>query len=254
MARVVPRVPDATDLLCESCGYVLNGLPDDGRCPECGASISESRADGRTSPAWDADSNGTPGTAAGFFRTSGAVIVSPSTFYRTFTTRGSIQSARAFAKIHWWMAAALFGLTAATHWTWYSFRVQMITPPDFLGGKTGVYLEMAVVLTVGAYFALDLTTRLAAKLTTLEGTYRGYRLPYPVVLRAMYFHAAHYFPVAAIALLTVAGYQLLIAFRPVWLESAVGYLYVLAGEVVVAAFYLFSTYWSAMRNMMYANR
>ena len=34
----------------------------------------------------------------------------------------------------------------------------------------------------------------------------------------------------------------------------VRYLYVLAGEVVVTAIYLFQTYWIGMRNMMYANR
>ena len=31
------------------------------------------------------------------------------------------------------------------------------------------------------------------------------------------------------------------------------YLYTLSGEVVLAAAYLFKTYWVAMRNMMYAN-
>ena len=36
--------------------------------------------------------------------------------------------------------------------------------------------------------------------------------------------------------------------------SGTKYLYVLCGEVIVAAFYLFETYWIAMRNMMYANR
>jgi hypothetical protein len=32
------------------------------------------------------------------------------------------------------------------------------------------------------------------------------------------------------------------------------YLYVLCGEVVLGAFYLFKTYWIGMRNIMYANR
>jgi hypothetical protein len=31
------------------------------------------------------------------------------------------------------------------------------------------------------------------------------------------------------------------------------YLYTLCAEVVLAAVYLFKTYWTAMRNMMYAN-
>ena len=36
--------------------------------------------------------------------------------------------------------------------------------------------------------------------------------------------------------------------------SATTYLYVLCAEVIVAAAYLFHTYWVGMRNIMYANR
>jgi len=36
-------------------------------------------------------------------------------------------------------------------------------------------------------------------------------------------------------------------------NSTVTYLYVLSAEVVLAALYLFWTYWIGMRNMMFAN-
>jgi len=101
-----------------------------------------------------------------------------------------------------------------------------------------------------------MTTRVAAQLTTWEATYRGYRLPYPIVLRGMYYHAAHYLPVAIAAFIVVAGYQvlLLIAGNKLPFDSPTYYLYFLCGLVVLCAIYLFQTYWVGMRNMMYANR
>ena len=70
----------------------------------------------------------------------------------------------------------------------------------------------------------------------------------------MHYHAAHYLPVALVAFATVAGYQWMLERRFVGPETSAKYLYVLCGEVIVGAFYLFHTYWIAMRNMMYANR
>jgi len=79
-------------------------------------------------------------------------------------------------------------------------------------------------------------------------------LPLAVVRRGLYYHAAHYLPVAIIAVATVIGYQVLLSRRVVGIATASNYLYVLSGEVIVAALYLFHTYWIGMRNMMYANR
>src|SRR4051812_5178876 len=43
---------DRTSLLCESCGYGLEGLPVSGKCPECGKPIAESLPSNRTGTAW----------------------------------------------------------------------------------------------------------------------------------------------------------------------------------------------------------
>jgi hypothetical protein len=69
----------------------------------------------------------------------------------------------------------------------------------------------------------------------------------------MHYHAAHYLPVALVAFATVAGYRLALLRGWASAESGVTYLYVLSAEVVLAAIYLFKTYWTAMRNLMYAN-
>jgi hypothetical protein len=78
-------------------------------------------------------------------------------------------------------------------------------------------------------------------------------LPFPVVLRGLDYHAAHYLPVAIIGAATVIGYH--VALKHNWVSGYTGplYLYTLCGEVLVAAAYLFWTYWIGMRNMMYAN-
>jgi len=89
----------------------------------------------------------------------------------------------------------------------------------------------------------------------MEASYRGYRLPLPIVLRGMYYHSAHLLPVGLVAAGTVLGYRWALAHALLdGGATARPYLFVLCIEVVLGAVYLFETYWIAMRNMMYANR
>lgn len=249
MPRVAPRVPESNELLCEGCGYVLNGLPDNSRCPECGKPIVESIGNHRTAPAWEQHIKG----AAGFCKTTSRVIFSPTRFYRTLDVRGSVESARRFARWHCALAAVLFSLAAAGHAWWYLHNIYSVrTPSNTLSyAMAGVAVILLASLCYVGLFAI---TRLAARLTNWEATYRGIRLPVIVVLRGLYYHAAHYLPVSAAAAVTVIGYQWLLIHGTASIASATTYLYVLSGLVVVSAIYLFNTYWIGMRNMMYANR
>jgi hypothetical protein len=235
-------IPAPTDVLCENCGYVLNGLPPDSRCPECGRPAAESDPALRGPTAWERPR--TAGAAAAFLTTSAAVLFRPTRFYRTLATRTDTPRATVFAQLYWVLASLLFGLAACAHATWFIFS----DPRTPLRPLTWVGLSTLV------YGFLILTTRLAAWLTNWEATYRGYRLTLPVVRRGLLYHAVHYAPVALVAALTVVGYGSLVRrglLNPV--ESTTTYLYVLSGEVVAAAAYLFMTYWTAMRNMMFAN-
>jgi hypothetical protein len=245
MSRVAPVIPAEADLLCEGCGYTLNGLPDDSNCPECGKPIAESTGVGRREPpAWE---TATKARVGAFLTTSAHVMFRPEHFYRTLATRRETRRSMLFAMVHWIVAALLFGIAATVHAMWYQ---------DVGGSYFGMnhWTIPFVVFTPLTYAALVWTTALAARLTHWEATYRGFRLPLPVVKRGLYYHAAHYLPVALCAAVTVAAFVGLLTRDLLDVSWYTRYLYILSAEVVLGAFYLFKTYWTAMRNMMYANR
>lgn len=257
MPSAAASVPAPEALLCEQCGYVLTGLPADGHCPECGRPIADSDPAHRHPPAWETAIHA---RFSAFLHTTVVVLFQPSRFYRTFATRSaSLRAAHRFALWHWLIVSILLALAAVVHlnvfvtggvlpfrapWGFISLRDGLHGPIPLLG-----FLLLVVVV----LFCLEALSRLAAKLTTWEATYRGLRLPYASVLRALYYHAAHYLPVALVAAATVLGYQILLARDPAYIDSATTYLYVLCGEVIAGAVYLFKTYWIAMRRTMYAN-
>jgi hypothetical protein len=241
MSRHDVIVPAETSVLCEGCGYTLDGLPSSGRCPECGLEISSSLgADGRRLPAWEEPA--ASGTLGRFWRTTAEAVFHPARFYRTLATRRQDQAARRFARAHWAISAILLAGALSIH------------VHDFQGAYPVSPWVLWLIAAPATYAFLWGTTRFAARLTAWEAAYRGIRLPLPVVLRGLYYHAAHLLPVALLAFVTVAGNSLLLRYRPQVGLFAVRYLLILCLEVLLAAGYLFKTYWTGMKNTMYANR
>ncbi len=242
MSSVRASIPSESDLLCEGCGYVLNGLPPGTRCPECGKPGEESAGSLRVAPLWESE---TQSFASGrFLRTGWDVIIHPIRFYKTLATRRTRQSSSRFAQASCALSSLLFGAAACVHLNWYLDLARV----DFQVGIGGWLL-----LTVATYLFLVGTIRLAAWLTHWEASYRGYRLPLSVVRRGLDYHTAHYLPVAILTTATVIGHDILLRRHLISILSDPAYLYTLSAEVLISAFYLFETYWVGMRNMLYAN-
>jgi hypothetical protein len=247
MARVAPAIPEESALLCEKCGYIVDGIPTDSLCPECAEPIVESLPSNRGPTIWESRDGS---AIARFVVTSFRLIFIPRRFFRSMNSRGDFRSSTSFARVHCWISSILFGATAYVHgiWAWpFLWYARPIETRPLYG------VLMLASFSVAAYALLAITTALASRLTAWEAAYRGLRLPRSVVQRALHYHSAHYLPVALLAFLTVVGHQVLIQKYPSIDRHAVGYLYVLCAEVILAAGYLFSTYWTGMRNLMYAN-
>ncbi|MDB5172481.1 MAG: hypothetical protein JWN51_1254 [Phycisphaerales bacterium] len=247
MTSALANVPAESDILCEGCGYVLNGLPAGANCPECGKPTAESAATLRHGPAWEQSGP----VLRRFISTTLQLLLHPTRFYRALPTRKTRESSTRFAHAHWMVASLLLGVAGYAHFSWYLYLGNLPGSLDRLNYPIPAMLVFAMIV----YLLLAATTRVAGWLTSLEAGYWGMRLPLGVVLRGLDYHAAHYLPVSIMGFVTTVGYQALLHWRFFLVNyvSAPTYLYVLCGEVIVAAVYLFKTYWIGMKNMMYAN-
>lgn len=246
-------IPAASAVLCESCGYTLTGVDPTRACPECGNPISQSRAELRHAPAWENRAH--PGDSrrsviGAWADTSANALFRPKRFFRHLSVPGDPAKSRRFRLTQHAIVAVVLGVATALHGGRFGFfggLIELPTDPAFPLVALGLAVVVMALLTVGTW--------LTVRLTVFEAGYRGLRLPRDVVGRALDYHAVHLLPPAALGLLLAAAYAWTDARDPMLAATyVVYYLYALAGGVVVGACYLFKTYWTAMRSLMYANR
>ena len=156
-------LPD--DILCESCGYRIGGLPITGACPECGELISRSLPDSRI---------GLPSqNKGGWWATSFTILFEPRTGFRS--VRIDPQSGFFYCRRTFLAAAAIVGLGISL--------ASFATTDESLGPirmSLGDVIVMALLMG-GAAFVLTLPV--LAVLTAIEcwgirlvGTRRGWRI------------------------------------------------------------------------------
>ncbi len=244
MARNERHIAEENQVLCETCGYILEGLPEEGNCPECGHAVVESTDPSmRRPPRWETH----PGPAS-FLATSAHALFRPSHFFRHLETRRRTRLSLLFAMIWLAVASLLLSYASIVHF------VRLVPPAG-----PGALLElMAKALPIAGFpvifLAILLVSHIAARLTAWEAAYRGYRLPLAVVQRGLQYHSVHLLPASVLVWGTIYGYEQLLLKGNVAAMSQVTYLWVLSAEVVACAAYLFFTYWAAMRNILFANR
>src|SRR5688572_19627077 len=145
MPRVAPMVPAETDVLCEGCGYTLNGLPETGNCPECGKEIDGSLGAGRGLTRWEIR----PSRKA-FVETTLAILFASRDFYAALATRVDTPQALLFARWHRAIAGLGFWAAAMMHLYWLSETTARMSVAD-LSAET--FLPLAAVLCLAGPFA-----------------------------------------------------------------------------------------------------
>jgi hypothetical protein len=237
--------PSPTDLLCESCGYTLNGLPETGNCPECGTPIVQSTRDDNRRPA---PFEVAP-SASTFAKTTALILLSPRKFYRGLTVRNPSPQAARFSLLHRLLTGKLLIAVLLIHLQITGTLSGIVVGPSVL-----FHFVVAIAIAALVVPSLKWVSLLAAKLASVEANWWGMRLPFASVRRAIDFHAASYVVVAIGANIVVVGYLLAVLSGYTDLTSLPAYLYTIAGYVVVSAAYLFWMFVTAMRAIRYANR
>lgn len=253
---------DEYTLLCERCGYVVEGLATEGACPECGKPIAESLPERRAGTAWQREPS-----AANLLRTWGMSLRHP---IRTLDVLA--EKPAADTRLRRWTLLAAALLLSIGYWQYGAINIVREEP---LSGLVLIVLVLICTLAVWPVL-LGLTLVETWGLGVISKA-RGFRIPLNT-RRAITAHGCVGWLLAGVVVCVVtAGFDVLHAVftkplpeydpslppfenyeavfgraTPMWLDSLSAVTRLLC---VLAGFLFFETFaWLGLRRLKYANR
>lgn len=174
-------VPTAThdDLLCERCGYRIQGLPHDGPCPECGRPIRSSLPDARAGSPWQQE-----GGIGAAIETALGVLKSPRAAFSQISIRGRPDAPLLAGNI----AAAAFLIALGT-WVAILRDLWMSEGRLDMGSLLGAAAFAIVFGGYGAVIVLHALTAIEHRGIRFFGARRGWRIT-PSVATSICSHAS----------------------------------------------------------------
>jgi len=207
-----PAWSDEYTLLCERCGYVIDGLPEEGVCPECGIGIRESLPANRPGTVWQQK----PGFGS-------MLTTSMTTLRRPVRTLDTLAVTPPRLRPLVWLAAMpigqLMGVTLLL-----LFEIERPLPtggsvswtPGSAPGSVALGVILGLLLTPLAAAVLTVLTWIEARGLVIFGAQRGGRV-YPELAHSIVRHGA--------AGWLVSGLGALMALPFMWsLESEVSWI------------------------------
>ncbi len=167
-------------------------------------------------------------------------------FYRTLALHDDARRSKWFAVL-FLAFAALFGTKTIVYH--YMATLILSVPPPWLPPVWALMFLVPPVLFAAWYGVLELVIYL----TATEGRYWGLRMPRGIVRRAIHYWTPHATAASIVLSCVPLTYLIMLAISPQAGMYMAEYLYVLSTAVVLAAIYLFKTYWIAMKAIMYGN-
>jgi len=161
------------DLLCEVCGYVLEGSPADSNCPECGTPVERSLPANRVGTPWQRQPS-----AMNLFKTAVETLTSPRAMYRN--CRMSYREGRRIEQVYIAIAVLSFAL---------SFPVVGLLQLLILGHCSPGYLDIAIPIATAGWAILTLLTWIERRGIRLWGKVHRRRIT-PAVAATICGHAA----------------------------------------------------------------